>query len=229
MGGFGVSTCSVGCQIVDVLLSSGEDVIRWTGQCWEEPRNLSLWMLVDHWVMDRFQLAQNKMDLPMMALMSPQYGNATLAGEWKMLQWLTCLALSTNAKVLKLDNDVLLILTESEEIHGMDCHCINLINFTSISVTELLIPGSWWRFTLRHTQLPLETSGVVGSVVNLILRFLLSVRTRAGAGCYLLVIDFSSTVDIFVWYSRGFCMSLSNFHSLVHLLSCFEKVCKSTH
>jgi len=38
-------------------------------------------MLVDHWVMDRFQLAQNKMDLPMMALMSPQYGNATLAGE----------------------------------------------------------------------------------------------------------------------------------------------------
>lgn len=141
MGGFGVSTCRVGCQIVDVLLSSGEDVIRWTGQCWEEPRNLSLWMLVDHWVMDRFQLARNKMDLPMMALMSPQYGNATLAGEWKMLQWLTCLALSTNAKVLKLDNDVLLILTESEEIHGMDCHCINLINFTSISVTELL--SSW--------------------------------------------------------------------------------------
>lgn len=65
------------------------------------------------------------------------------------------------------------------------------------------VPGSWWRFTVRHTQLPLETSGVVGSVVNLILGFLLSVRTRAGAGCYLLVIDFSSTVDIFVWYSRG--------------------------
>lgn len=43
--------------------------------------------------------------------------------------------------MLKLDNDVLLILTESEEIHGMDCHCINLINFTSISVTELL--SSW--------------------------------------------------------------------------------------
>lgn len=40
--------------------------------------------------------------------------------------------------MLKLDNDVLLILTESEEIHGMDCHCIN---FTSISVTELL--SSW--------------------------------------------------------------------------------------